>query len=82
MREELIIRHDGRCWVVESEYLKLSAPTLEELDSKVEKKMKEMGLVKEGEKLVVFMMFDNSTIPQWIRQYAQHYFNRILVVEG
>lgn len=36
----------------------------------------------EGEKVEVFMAFDNSTIPQWIRQYAQHYFNRILVVDS
>jgi len=27
------------------------------------------------------MYFDNSTIPQWIRQYAQHYFNRIVEIE-
>ncbi len=79
---ELVIRHNGRDWVVEGDGLSLSAPTLEELDRKVGTTMREKGLIKEGEKTEVFMAFDNSTIPEWIRQYAQHYFNRILVVQG
>ena len=77
-----LIRHDGRNWIVENEHLMLSAPTLEELDRAVAQGMRQKGWLRKGEKARVFMAFDNSTIPQWIRQYAQHYFNRIVEVEG
>ncbi|MEJ2253244.1 MAG: DUF5395 domain-containing protein [Nitrospirota bacterium] len=79
---ECTIRHDGANWVVEHGTNSISAPTLEELDRGVERYLKEEGLLKAGEKAEVFMAFDNSTIPQWIRQYSQHYFNRIVEVKG
>ncbi len=82
MHMEFTIRHDGKDWIVENQLLAVSAPTLRELDCKVGKLMKENGMIKKGQKAKVLMAFDNSTIPQWIRQYAQHYFNRIIYVEG
>jgi hypothetical protein len=80
MEIELTIRHTGQNWEVNNEYLNISAPTLEELDQQIKKLLKEKNLHKEGSKTRVFMFYDNSTIPQWIRQYAQHYFNRILEI--
>ncbi len=82
MRMELLIWHDGRDWVVKNEIMALSAPSLDELDREVARLLRQKGLVREGEKAEVFMVFDNATIPQWIRQYARHYFNRILEVRG
>ncbi|HEB75825.1 MAG TPA: hypothetical protein ENJ04_05700 [Nitrospirae bacterium] len=82
MNMELLIWHDGSNWVVKNERLTLSAPTLEELDVEVERFLRGSGMLREGETAEVFMTFDNSTIPQWIRQYAQHYFNRVLEVRG
>ena len=82
MEIELSIRHTGQNWLVENESLSVSAPTLGELDRQLKLLLKEKELLKDGEKARVFMVYDNSTIPQWIRQYAQHYFNRILEIEG
>ncbi|NOZ24927.1 MAG: hypothetical protein GXO94_02395 [Nitrospirae bacterium] len=79
---ELVIWHDGRNWVVKNERVTLAARTLDELDLEVERFLRAHGLVREGEMTEVFMTFDNSTIPQWIRQYSQHYFNRVLEVKG
>ena len=81
-RLELTLTHDGRCWVVKNELPTASAKTLEELDLEVGRCLKRDGLLKEGESLRVFMAFDNSTLPQWIRQYAQHYFNRAVDISG
>ena len=78
---ELTIRHTGQNWFVENENLSLSASTLEDLDDQLKILLKRKKLHKKGTKTRVFMFYDNSTIPQWIRQYAQHYFNRILVIE-
>ncbi len=79
---ECTIWHDGANWVVELGSDLISAATLEELDIKVGRHLRDKGLLKEGEKAEVFMAFDNSTIPQWIRQYSQHYFNRVVEVKG
>jgi len=81
MKIELTIRYTGQNWFVENENLSLSASTLEDLDDQLKILLKRKKLHKKGTKTRVFMFYDNSTIPQWIRQYAQHYFNRILVIE-
>lgn len=72
MRMKLFLRYDDR-WIAEGEGIKVSADTLEELDKVVESKLREMGYKGEIE---VYMEFDYSTIPQWIRQFHPHYFNR------
>ena len=79
---ELIVSHDGKNWIARSDLLSAEAPTLEELDNKLRKMVKEKGYLEPGKKLDFFMAFDNSTIPRWMRQYSQHYFNRIIQVES
>ncbi|MCP4602070.1 MAG: hypothetical protein GY847_16400 [Proteobacteria bacterium] len=79
---EFIVTHDGENWIARYETMNAEAPTLEELDSKLKKLLKEKGYLKRGENLEIFMAFDNSTIPLWIRQYNGHYFNRIVRMEG
>jgi len=82
MRIECVISHDGKNWLLYNEMLALSAPTLTELDAKVRTALSSNGVLKKGDHAEVFMAFDNSTIPDWIRPYAQHYFNRIVEIEG
>ena len=82
MRIECVISHDGKNWLLTGEMLALSAPTLTELDAKVRTVLSSNGVLKKGDHAEVFMAFDNSTIPDWIRPYAQHYFNRIVEIEG
>jgi hypothetical protein len=79
---ELTLTHNGHHWVAKNAVLAADAATLEELDREVLRQLKQNGLLPAGEKLSVFMAFDNSTIPQWIRQYAQHYFNRVVELSG
>lgn len=79
---EFSIKHDGSDWVIENQHLTISSHTLQGLDTKVRALLIDKGVVQKGERAKVLMAFDNSTIPQWIRQYSQHYFNRIILVEG
>jgi hypothetical protein len=79
---ELIMWHDGRNWIVENDEVRLSSPTIDGIDAEVGNFMRQRGLVRRGMRARVKMLYDNSTIPQWMRPYAQHYFNRILEVEG
>lgn len=77
---EFIVSHDGKNWIARNDVLAAEAPTLEALDHEVGTIIKQKGYLEKGEKLDVFMAFDNSAIPQWMRQYSQHYFNRSIRV--
>jgi hypothetical protein len=76
------ITHDGREWVVTDQTVSISSPTLEGLDIRVREYLRKRGKLKHGERLKVLMEFDNYSIPQWIRQYSQHYFDRVVELEG
>jgi hypothetical protein len=78
---ELIVSHDGKNWIARNDVLYAEALTLGRLDNALKRQVKEKGYLKKGGKLDMFMAFDNATIPVWIRQYSQHYFNRIVRVE-
>ena len=82
MFKEFTISYKEKNWFIRNDFITLSAPTLNELDSALKKFIRKQGIVKQGETYKVFMAFDNSTIPQWMRQYSRHYFNRILEIEG
>jgi len=79
---DFTVRYFGKRWIVENDLLKTAAPTLDELDINIKNLLIDKKIIKKGEKAKLFMAFDNSTIPQWIRQYSQHYFNRIVKIEG
>ena len=79
---DFVIYHDGKNWCLTNDRLTLSGPTIASLDAELIRIMREDGTVKTGERKKVRMLFDNSTLPPVIRQYAQHYFNRVLEIEG
>jgi hypothetical protein len=78
---EFIVTHDGKNWIAKNDTILVEALTLEELDNELKRRLKAEGCLEAGGKLDIFMAFDNSTIPQWMRQYGQHYFNRIVRLE-
>ena len=73
---ELILDHDGTNWILTGGQVNLSAASLDELDRKLEKAL-QPELARE-KMLKVFMASNNEMIPQWMRPYMNHYFNRIL----
>jgi hypothetical protein len=78
----LTVTHDGKNWIAKNDELCAHATTLDALDSKVKRLLQEKGYLQKGKKVDVFMACDKSTIPQWMRQYSHHYFNRIVRIEG
>ncbi|WP_022854501.1 DUF5395 family protein [Thermodesulfatator atlanticus] len=75
------IWHDGKNWVLEGDGFKLLAPELDELDRKVAEFIKTDPRFSSKNIRRVYMHFDMYTIPQWMRQYMQHYFSRIIEIE-
>jgi hypothetical protein len=55
--------------------------TLSALDDDIKRALQESGSHPAGARLTVFMGFDFDTIPVWLRQYHNHYFNRFISVE-
>jgi hypothetical protein len=78
----LKIYHDGREWIIEGDSLKISAPTIEEIDTSLKQELKKRGILREGSVLKIRMQYDISKIPPWIRQYSQHYFDRVLEIRA
>ncbi|AEH44296.1 hypothetical protein Thein_0414 [Thermodesulfatator indicus DSM 15286] len=81
MELQATIWHDGKNWVVEAEGFKVEAPELDELDRKVARTIKNNPDLASKNIKRVNMYFDMMTIPQWMRQYMQHYFSRIIEIE-
>jgi len=79
---EFVIRHDGQNWIAEHGSFRIIDSTLDGVDAKIGDLLRSNGIVVQGQSLRVFIRYDISTIPAWIRQYSQHYFNRIIQVEG
>jgi hypothetical protein len=71
----MILGHDGHNWILSNDMIVLSAATLNELDKKLESALQPQW---QKEPIKVFMASDNEMIPEWIRPYMNHYFNRIL----
>ena len=78
MKADLEVRliHDGRRWIASHSDFEVSGHTLRELDEELALRLAEGKLFPGNAQVRVFMVFDYSCIPTWIRQYAYHYFNR------
>jgi hypothetical protein len=77
---ELKLVHDGSDWIVTNESYQISGNTFEALDTKLINALRDSGEFSEGSKVTVFMGYDFDTFPTWLRQYHNHYFNRLLSV--
>ena len=78
---ELILIHDGKQWVGHNASLRAQGETLASLDESVRRALRDSGAWPAGTRLTVFMGFDFATIPTWLRQYHNHYFNRLITLE-
>ena len=79
---ELRLFYDGDSWIAENHSMSARGKTLPELDQAVASALREKKKDEHADQgpLKVRMYFDNSTIPQWMRQYSGHYFNRVVMI--
>jgi len=73
--------HDGEQWIASNETLTARGRTFSDLVDDMRRALLEHNQVEEGTTVTVFMGFDFSTIPVWIRQYGSHYFNRYVTID-
>jgi len=51
---------------------------LDKLDEMVKASFSRFLQAKEGDTVIATYRFDNSVMPEWLRQYSDHYFNRVI----
>lgn len=73
---EMVLDHDGFQWTVSNDNINVTAASLHELDRKLEQTL--ASRLSTGKKINVLMTTNNEMIPEWMRPYMNHYFNRIL----
>lgn len=73
---EMLLEHDGINWMVSHADIRVAAASLDELDRKLEQQL--ASRLSGNKKLNVLMTSNNEMIPEWMRPYMNHYFNRIL----
>ncbi|MET1124246.1 MAG: DUF5395 family protein [Archaeoglobaceae archaeon] len=71
------LRFEGR-WLLNFEGEEITADTLEELDRRFADVLKRRGFRGRVE---VRYEFNMSSIPSWMRQFQQHYFNRVVTLQ-
>jgi len=75
MSLELLLRYDDGRWVANGNGLFAHGTTLDELDDALLDQLAAAGFETP---VKVMMYFDHSSLPQWMRQYGAHYFNRVV----
>jgi len=78
---EVSLTHDGRWWVAWNESFTVRGRTLVEIDRAVADELRQRESSGPEREVAVRMSFDRTAIPEWIRQYSQHYFNRLVVMD-
>ena len=73
--------HDGRHWVADHPTVSARGHTMAELDRNLARAMRALPDHYHGGSIAVRMTFDQSVIPQWMRQYSNHYFNRVVELD-
>ncbi|MFO8058781.1 MAG: DUF5395 family protein [bacterium] len=73
--------HDGSMWLAENGETRASGRTLAELDRELGKLLGRDHPEVSGSSIKVRMTFDNAVFPEWMRQYSNHYFNRVVTIK-
>ena len=76
---EITIWSDGIRWTAKLNNGELlTADEMDVLEEKIRHSCHSVFNTASGDSVTVKMLFDHSVIPEWIRQYSDHYFNRIV----
>ena len=73
---DISLTFSGTDWVVADDVYRCASDTLEGIDNQVRDKLERIEMPSPGDTITINYLFDNSAIPEWIRQCSNHYFNR------
>jgi len=73
---EMMLDHDGQDWIVSGGDLRIAAKELDDIDRQLETAL-QPRLAKD-KRIDVIMTSNDEMIPEWMRPFMNHYFNRHL----
>ncbi len=73
---EMLLDHDGQDWIVTGGDLRIAAKELDDIDRQLETAL-QPRLAKD-KRIDVIMTSNDEMIPEWMRPFMNHYFNRHL----
>ena len=74
--DDINLSFKGVRWIASYKGHKLDSDTLEGMDRQLRDYLETTHKPVKGDIITISYLFDNSSIPEWIRQYSNHYFNR------
>lgn len=74
---DLVLRHEGDAWIASAPGLSVRAADFVTLDERLRRRLRREHGAR-GKTVRVCMRFDLDGLPGWTRQYAAHYFNRLV----
>jgi hypothetical protein len=77
-RLEVILKRDGPRWVACGDGFTVAAAGISEIDEAIRREIVESGRFPAGTAVEVFLACDRGVIPDWMRPYHSHYFNRTI----
>lgn len=79
---EIMLSFSGNQWVASANAQEFKAASLPELERMLEFHYRNESGKQSGNKTVLHLRCNLDMLPDWIRQYHPHYFNRKLVLPG
>ncbi|MDD4648767.1 MAG: DUF5395 family protein [Desulfoplanes sp.] len=70
--------YDGKAWRAMHGDISVQGKSLISLDKNLEQELVNRDMTQGLSEYKVRMTFDNSCMPEFMRQYANHYFNRVV----
>lgn len=77
-RMEVILKQKGARWVASGEGFTVEAAAISEIDEAIRREIIGSGRFPAGTEIEVFLACDRGVIPDWMRPYHSHYFNRTI----
>ncbi|GAB4371154.1 MAG: DUF5395 domain-containing protein [Acidobacteriota bacterium] len=78
---ELVLTSGREGWLAEGDGVRVAAATLADLDRALAHELRASGRFPAGSRVRVFMACARSVIPEWMRPYQNHWFNRDVSLE-
>ncbi|HUU01451.1 MAG TPA: DUF5395 family protein [Myxococcota bacterium] len=75
---EMVISCDADRWVAKGDELVASGATWDELEEDLRRGLASSERYASGTRVTVWMGCDGRMIPEWMRPYQCHYFNRVM----
>jgi hypothetical protein len=78
---EFVLEFQENRWTAQSGDLRACGESIEELDQNIKAAVGSSGKFPRGRRVAALLLCDARVIPDWMRPYHGHYFNRLIYID-